>query len=123
MDLIVTLCLPEKCFPPSFFNIMVHLTVHLVNKVRLCGQVYLRWMYLFERYMKILKSYVRNHNRPEGCIAKSYVAEEVLEFCVEYTPNIRQICALLGCHVDMCKTCQSRSPYLVENECKVIQIC
>ncbi|KAK9198845.1 hypothetical protein WN944_014031 [Citrus x changshan-huyou] len=55
---VVTLCLLEKYFPPSFFDIMIHLIVHLVNKVRLCGPVYLRWMYHFERYMKTLKSYV-----------------------------------------------------------------
>ena len=63
---------------------MVHLTVHLVREVRLCGPVYLRWMYPFERYMKILKGYVRNRNRPEGCIAECYIAEEAIEFCTEY---------------------------------------
>ncbi|KAL6349375.1 hypothetical protein AAG906_034031 [Vitis piasezkii] len=41
-DLVVTLCLLEKYFPPSFFDIMLHLTVHLVREVRLCGPVYLR---------------------------------------------------------------------------------
>ena len=38
---VVTLCLLEKYFPPSFFDIIIHLTVHLVNEVRLCGPVYL----------------------------------------------------------------------------------
>ncbi|RVW19147.1 hypothetical protein CK203_095156 [Vitis vinifera] len=32
-DLVVTLCLLEKYFPPSFFDIMFHLTVHLVRKI------------------------------------------------------------------------------------------
>ena len=83
-NVVTTLCLLEKFFPPSFFDIMVHLTVHLVREVRLCGPVYLRWMYPFERFMKILKGYVRNRNRPEGCIAESYIAEEGVEFCSEY---------------------------------------
>ena len=48
-EIVVTLCLFEKYFPPSFFDIMVHLTVHLVREVRLCGPVYFRWMYPFER--------------------------------------------------------------------------
>ncbi|XP_073049489.1 uncharacterized protein [Primulina eburnea] len=39
-------------FPPSFFDVMLHLTVHLVREVRLCGPVYFRWMYPFERSMK-----------------------------------------------------------------------
>ncbi|KAL4025913.1 hypothetical protein IC575_014319 [Cucumis melo] len=52
-DIIITLCLLEKYFPPSFFTIMVHLTVHLVREVKLCGPIYLRWMYPFERFMKV----------------------------------------------------------------------
>ena len=38
---VVTLCSLEKCFPPSLFDIMIHLTVHLVNVVRLCDPIYL----------------------------------------------------------------------------------
>ncbi|XP_058211648.1 uncharacterized protein LOC131323825 [Rhododendron vialii] len=83
-DLVITLCLFEKYFPPSFFDIMVHLTVHLVREVRLCGPVHFRWMYPFERYMKVLKGYVRNRNHPEGCIAESYIPEEGVEFCSDY---------------------------------------
>ena len=79
-QLVVTLCLLEKYFPPSFF-IMIHLKVHLVREVRLCGPVYLRWMYPFERFTKVLKSYMRNCNRPEGCIVECYIAEEAIEFC------------------------------------------
>ncbi|XP_024190092.1 uncharacterized protein LOC112194062 [Rosa chinensis] len=41
-DLVLTMCELEKIFPPSFFDIMVHLTVHLVREVRLCGPVFYR---------------------------------------------------------------------------------
>ena len=34
--------------------------------------------------MNILKGYVGNWNCPEGCIVKSYVAKEAVEFCSEY---------------------------------------
>ncbi|XP_060968549.1 uncharacterized protein LOC115708932 [Cannabis sativa] len=80
----LTLCLLEQFFPPSFFDVMVHLTVHLVREVELGGPVYMRWMYGFERYMKILKGYVRNRSKPEGCIVECYIAEEAIEFCSEY---------------------------------------
>ena len=60
---------------------MVHLTVRLVRKVQLGVPVCNRWMYGFERLMKIYKSFVRNRNRPEGCIVESYIAEEAVEFC------------------------------------------
>ena len=43
-ELIVTLCFLEKYFPHSFFDIMLHLTIHLVKDVRLCRPIYFRWM-------------------------------------------------------------------------------
>ena len=70
---------------------MIHLTVHLVREVRLCGPGYLRWLYPFERFMKVLKSYVRNCNRPEGCIVECYIAEEAIEFFMEYLSNMDKI--------------------------------
>src|ERR1044072_6369190 len=54
-EIVVTLCELEMYFPPSFFDIMVHLVVHLVKETQLCGPAYMRWMYPAERYMKILK--------------------------------------------------------------------
>nr|GMC94016.1 uncharacterized protein LOC109190818 [Ipomoea batatas] len=38
----------EMIFPPSFFMIMVHLVVHLVDEVKLGGPVSYRWMYNIE---------------------------------------------------------------------------
>uniref|UniRef100_A0A803NIR2 Transposase n=1 Tax=Cannabis sativa TaxID=3483 RepID=A0A803NIR2_CANSA len=86
-----TLYLLEQFFPPSFFDIMLHLIVHLVREVELGGPMYMRWMYGFERYMKILKGYVRNRSRPEGCIVECYIAEEAVEFCSEYVSNVDAI--------------------------------
>ena len=62
-QIVLTLCELEMYFPPSFFDIMIHLTVHLVREVRLCGPCHMRWMYPTERYMKILKGYVKNCSR------------------------------------------------------------
>ena len=78
-------------FPPSFFDIMVHLIIHLVREVRLCGPVFLRWMYPVERYMKILKGYVKNQYRPEASIVERYIAEEAIEFCTEYMSQAESI--------------------------------
>ncbi|CAM8938710.1 unnamed protein product [Rhodiola kirilowii] len=90
-QVVITLCQLEMFFPPSFFDIMVHLTVHLVREVRILGPVYMRWMYPFERYMKILKSYVRNRHRPEGCIVEGYITEEAVEFCTNFLGNTAAI--------------------------------
>ena len=83
----IILCQLEMLFLPSFFDIMTHLIVHLVREIRLCGPVYLRWMYPFERYMKILKGYMKNPYRPEASIVERYVAEEAIEFCSDYLSN------------------------------------
>jgi len=39
----------EMCFPPSFFDIMVHLVVHLVPQIQALGPVYLHEMWTYER--------------------------------------------------------------------------
>jgi len=61
-------------FPPSFFDIMVHLIVHLAKEIKCHGPVYLRWMYLVEQYMKILKGYTKNLHCPEAFIVERYIA-------------------------------------------------
>ncbi|PKA55763.1 hypothetical protein AXF42_Ash012055 [Apostasia shenzhenica] len=78
-------------FPFSFFDIMAHLTVYLVREVQLCGPIFLRRLYPFERHIKILKGYVRNRYWPEACMIENYVAEEVVEYCNEYLHNINPI--------------------------------
>ena len=96
-DVIVTLCELEKIFPASFFDVMIHLIVHLVRELRLCGPVFYRWMYAFERFNKVLKSYVRNRYYPEGCIAECYLGEESIEFCQEF---VKQTCTTAGLRKD-----------------------
>lgn len=83
-DVVIALCLLEKEFPPSFFDPMTHLLVHLVEELEICGPVHSRWMYPMERYMKTLKAFVRNKTRPEGGMAEGYALEEALGFCTEY---------------------------------------
>ena len=85
----VILCQLEKQFLRSFFDIMVHLIVHLVREIKLCGPVYLRWMYPFERCMKILKGYMKNPNRLKASIVQKYVAEEAMDFCQQYLSKVR----------------------------------
>ncbi|KAH7835951.1 hypothetical protein Vadar_031397 [Vaccinium darrowii] len=79
--IVLTLCELEKIFPPSFFDIMEHLPIHLVEEAKIGGPVRYRWMYYVERYLMTLKSYVRNRARPEGSIAEGYFVEECMTFC------------------------------------------
>ena len=99
-ELVVALCLLEKYFPSSFFDIMIHLTVPLVRGVRLYGLIYFRWMYPFERFMKVLKGYVQNRNHLKGCIVECYIVEKAIEFCTEYLSNMDAIRVLSSTNVD-----------------------
>ncbi|XP_057771180.1 uncharacterized protein LOC130990991 [Salvia miltiorrhiza] len=73
-----TLCKLERIFPPQFFDIMMHLPVHLVRETILGGPVQYRWMYPIERYLYRLKQYVTNKAHPEGSMAEGYIAEECM---------------------------------------------
>ena len=83
-DVVQSMVSLEMIFPPSFFNIMMHLLVHLVKEIDILGPIFLHNMFSFERYFAILKKYVCNRAPPEGSIAKGYITEKVIEFCVDY---------------------------------------
>lgn len=82
------LCKLEKLFPPAFFDVMVHLAVHLPDEAMLRGPVQFGWMYPVERRLYTLKRSVRNKARPEGSIAEAYVADEALTFCSRYMDDV-----------------------------------
>ena len=56
-DIPVILCKLEKIFPPSFFDSMEHLPVHLAEEAYIAGPVHYRWMYPFERYIYVINVY------------------------------------------------------------------
>ncbi|GJZ95969.1 hypothetical protein Tco_0668303 [Tanacetum coccineum] len=74
----------EQIYPLAFFNLMIHLVMHLPKEAIEGGHVPFRWMYPFKRYMKKLKNYVRNKAKLEGSIVEGYVADEALKFCSQY---------------------------------------
>ena len=80
----IILCKLEKIFPPSFFDVMLHLTIHLPDEAMLRGPVQYGWMYPVERRLFTLKRFVRNMARPEGSIAEAYVAAECMNICSRY---------------------------------------
>jgi hypothetical protein len=86
VDLILTMCNLETIFPPSFFDLMPHLLVHIVHEMKYQGLVFLHQMYPFERFMTVLKKYVHNRSHLEGCMIQGWATEEVIEFAVSRPP-------------------------------------
>jgi hypothetical protein len=64
-DIPLILCKLEKIFPPAFFDVMVHLAVHLPDEALLRGPVQYGWMYPIERRLGTFKNSMRNRARPE----------------------------------------------------------
>ncbi|GJS67270.1 pyruvate kinase [Tanacetum coccineum] len=82
------LCNLELIYPPGFFDIMIHLVIHLPLEALEGVPIHPRWMYPFERFMKKLKNYIQNKAMPEGSFAEGYVAEEALTFSSYYFRDV-----------------------------------
>jgi hypothetical protein len=89
--MIETMCILEMCFPSSFFDMQQHLMIHLVDQILTLGPLYLHSMFSYERYLVVLKSYVRNRAHPEGSIMEGYTKEEVVECCIDYVKDRKRI--------------------------------
>ncbi|WVZ58411.1 hypothetical protein U9M48_008687 [Paspalum notatum var. saurae] len=84
----ITLCRLEMVFPPAFFDIMMHLPLHLAEEAKLAGPVCYRLMYPIERYLRTLKGYVCNKSHPEGSIAEGYISKECMTFCSRFLDDV-----------------------------------
>jgi len=85
------LCLLEKVFPPSFFDLMMHPIIHLVDEFHICGHVHIHWMYPIECAMKDLKAYMKNMCKLERSMAKKYIFYGALGLYIEYMQNFGAI--------------------------------
>jgi hypothetical protein len=80
-EIVVILCELEIYFPPAFFNIMVHLLIHLVDDIIHIGPTFLHNMMPFERLNGVIKGFIRNRSRPDESIAKGFLTYECVSFC------------------------------------------
>jgi hypothetical protein len=79
-----TLCLLEATFPPSFYDLMLHLTAHLAREIWFLGPSYLHQMFPYERFYGFQKSLVHNRLFPEGAIVCGYETIEAMEWAMGY---------------------------------------
>ncbi|XP_038972903.1 uncharacterized protein LOC120104966 [Phoenix dactylifera] len=90
-QIVLILCKLEKIFSPAFFDVMVHLAIHLPREAILGGPVQYRWMYPIERLLGVLKGFVANRAHPEGSIAEAYISKESTIFCSMYLDGIETV--------------------------------
>ncbi|KAK9983801.1 hypothetical protein SO802_033326 [Lithocarpus litseifolius] len=89
--IVLILCKLERFFPLAFFDVMVHLAVHLPREAILRGLVQYLWMYPIERYLGKLKRYVSNRARLEGSIAEAYILKECINNWSLYIDGIETV--------------------------------
>ena len=77
--MIEVMCLLEAYFSLTFFDISVHLIVHLVKKIRNLRPMFLHHMYPYERFMSTLNRYAKSQVHLEGRMAQCYSTEEVVD--------------------------------------------
>jgi hypothetical protein len=65
--------------------------IHLMDQIHTLGSLYLHSMFPYERYLAVLKSYMRNRAHPEGSIMKGYTIEEVVECYTDYVKDGKRI--------------------------------
>ena len=74
----------EMYFPPAFFDVMVHLCVHIVDDIIDLGPSFLHNMIPFILSNGIIKGFVRNMSRPDGSIVQGYLTQECISFCENF---------------------------------------
>jgi hypothetical protein len=79
-----TLFLLEATFPPSFFDLMLHLTAHLAREILFLVPSYLHQMFPYERFYKFLKSLVHNRLFLDGAIVRGYETIKAVEWAMGY---------------------------------------
>ena len=90
-EVVEVLCLLEREFPPTIFNILMHFLIHLEYELDNCGPVRTRWMYPIERYMKVLKKIVCTREKLEGGMFEGYSMQEAMGFCIEYMKDFKSV--------------------------------
>jgi hypothetical protein len=77
-DFILTRCNLETIFPPSVFDLMPHLLIHIVHELKYLGHVFLHQMYLVEKFMTVLKKYVHIQSHQKVAWSKARQQRKLL---------------------------------------------
>jgi hypothetical protein len=73
---------------------MIHLLIHLVENLDVCGLVGARWCYPIERFMVILKHDMCNKAKLEECTVMGYMYDEAFGFCIIQTHKEKDVISI-----------------------------
>jgi len=96
----LTLSKLERCLPPSCFNIMLHLPIHLPNEALIGGPNQFRWMYFGERQLHKFKSSILNKGQLDGSMVDNYLIQEYMTLFSRYLHRIETKFNHLDCNDD-----------------------
>jgi hypothetical protein len=69
-----------------------------MDQILTLGPLYLHSIFLYDRYLALLKSYVRNRAHQEGSIMEGYTTKEVVECYADYVKDGKMIGLLIPLH-------------------------
>jgi hypothetical protein len=72
--------------------------IHLMDQILTLDRLYLHSIFLYERFLVVLKAYVWNRAHPEACIMEGYITEEVVECCTDYVKDGKWISLPIPLH-------------------------
>ena len=78
-------------FPPSFFNIMTHLLVHLIKEISILGPMFLHNMFPFERLMGVLKNMFTTVLGQKEASPRAMEQRSSLSFVLTLFPTLTQL--------------------------------
>ena len=87
-EIVEIVCMYEKELSTSFMDLQVYLLMNLVDEVQLVGVASCCWMFFLERYMKKLKGFVRQTEKPEGSMEEGYIYYVYFYYANEYIKKI-----------------------------------
>ena len=94
-EIVEILCMFKKELPTSFMDLQVHLLTHLVGEVELVEVVSCHWMFLLERYMKRLKGFVLQREKPKGSMAEEYIVYDSFYYASEHIKQINRTLSIV----------------------------
>jgi hypothetical protein len=94
----VIMCQLKMCFSQSFFDMMEHYIIYLVDQIFVLGPMYMHYMYPYKPHMVVMKGYVCNRAHPEGSMIDDYTIDEIIECYADYIIDEKTIVVLVSLH-------------------------